>query len=294
MKYFLQIMLLVLGICCGCSKTSLLTPAQFTKEFADSLRESSAGLKVEIVMDLQLKVTTTNGHDSTVFVDNAYDMYKQNPQSKTDIIKHYVESCQEGFANPPSVTKIDPDRIVPIIKDRSWLADTRAGLLSRGMTNPIENVYEDFNRELIVLYAEDSPKNIRYFKPQDLDDLHIDRKDLRPLACKNLMRLLPEIKRYGTNGMYMLKADGNYETSLLLIDSIWTNLVKDVKGEIVVGVPTRDLLIVTGSGNYLGLKTTEQIVQKAFAEGSYRLTTNLFFYHSGAFYPFKDPFVVPH
>ena len=116
---------------------------------------------------------------------------------------------------------VDRTRIVPVIKDRSWLEETRQALLSRGAKESPEHVYEDFGQELIILYAEDSPKNIRYLGPKDLELAKVERSELKALACENLKRLLPKIERHGTGGVYMVTAGGDYEASLLLLDSIW-------------------------------------------------------------------------
>src|SRR4029450_9414253 len=115
-------------------------------------------------------------------------------------------------------------------------------MLSRGAKEVPEHVYEDFSPDLIVVYAEDSPKNIRYLVPKDLELAKIDRAELRALACENLKRILPKIERHGTDGLYMLTAGGDYEASLLLLDSIWSGGPNDVQGAGVVAVSERALM----------------------------------------------------
>jgi uncharacterized protein YtpQ (UPF0354 family) len=61
----------------------------------------------------------------------------------------------------------------------------------------------------------------------------------------------------------------------------------DIKGEVVVAVPTRDVLLVTGSEDTDKLTKMKQIVQEAFSKGSYRLTTRLFVYRNGLFDVFE-------
>jgi uncharacterized protein YtpQ (UPF0354 family) len=121
-----------------------------------------------------------------------------------------------------------------------------------------------------------------------LEKAHIDRKELRGLACENLKRLLPKIERSGTNGLYMFTAGGDYEASLLLLDSVWSDVQKDVRGDVVVAIPTRDLLLVTGSQDTQGIEKVKQLVHKASVEGSYRLATKLFVFHDGRLEEFKQ------
>jgi len=283
MKYFIQVMLVVLGLCCGCSKSSLLTPAQFTREFADALHQAAPDLKVETVHDLQLTVTPPSGNASSVFLDNAYDLYKQNPSAKADVFQKYIASDQESIANAQMHDTVDRDHIIPIVKDRPWLDEMTESLRIRGNTNQFEEVHEDLNPELIILYAEDSPKAIRYLTPDNLIKNGLDRSELRSLASKNLMNLIPPIQRHGTNGFYALDAGGNYEASLLVVDSVWTDLQKDVRGDVVVAIPTRDILMVTGSNDQDGLGRMKKMVDEAYAQGSYRLTDKLFVYREGRF-----------
>jgi uncharacterized protein YtpQ (UPF0354 family) len=265
-----------------------LTPSQFTSEFVDRFRASMPGVNVVINCDLELKVTTASGHITTSFLHNAYDVYKGDPKAKTEIIDRFVQSHRETVLNSQATESLDRTRIIAVVKDRLWLEETRQAMIKRGAKKLPENVYDDLNADLVVLYAEDSPKNIRYFSPADLEKAGIERKELRTLACENLKRVIPKIERHGGNGLFMLSAGGDYEASLLLFESIWDDFKKEITGDVVVAIPTRDVLIVTGSENTQGLEQMKQIVKKATAEGSYRLTTKLFVYRFGEFEEFKS------
>lgn len=284
MKRILQLILAAVGLCSGCSQTRILTPTEFTRAFAEALEQADPGLKVAIVRDLELKLTTADGRESSSFLDNAYDTYKQDPKAKEDVIRRFVVAGLETIGAMRD--EVDRTRIVPVIKDRLWLEETRKTLLTRGAKEVPENVYEDFSPDLVIVYAEDSPKNIRYLRPKDLELAKVQKPELRALACANLQRLLPKIERQGTNGLYMITAGGDYEASLILLDSIWSGAQMDVKGEVVVAVPTRDLLLVTGSQDAQGLEKMRQIVKEASAKGAYRLTQKLFVYRSGRFSEF--------
>lgn len=284
MTKFVRLLLAAIGCCTGCSKSNVMTPLEFTREFADAMRQSHPGLSVVIVNDLELKIKSADGRSSTAFLNNAYDMCKLDPKAKADVIRKFITADLETINNPRD--GVDRQGIVPVIKDRPWLAETRQALRSRGVEKIPQHVYEDFSPELIVLYAEDSPKNIRYLEPADLEQAKIDRTELRKLACDNLKRLLPKIESHGTNGFYMLTAGGDYEASLLLLDSIWSGGQIKVDGDFVVGIPTRDLLLVTGSRNSQGIEKLKQMASEASSRGAYRLTEKIFVYRDGKFSEF--------
>jgi uncharacterized protein YtpQ (UPF0354 family) len=109
---------------------------------------------------------------------------------------------------------------------------------------------------------------------------------LRALAVENLKRVLPKIELRGDDEVMLMSAGGNYEASLLLIDDIWSSGQVKVNGDIVVAIPTRDVLLVTGSRNRAGLKRVRELAAKFVAQGPYELTDTLFRYHDGRFTKF--------
>jgi uncharacterized protein YtpQ (UPF0354 family) len=257
-----------------------LTPADFTEDFASKLRAASTNAQVKITQDLQLSFKDNNGKENTVFLDNAYAEYKLNPANKSEVIEKYVRAFLESNIEEG---KIDKSRIVPIIKDRAWINEVREALKSRGAKEVKENVFDDYNEDLVIMYAEDSPKNIRYLTPDDLKTLGIKKEELRGLAVTNLKALLPKIEIHSGPFVSMVVADGNYEASLLLFDKMWTSGQIKVDGDFVVAIPSRDLLLVTGSNNPQGIAQLREMVAKNFKDSPYRLTDALFVFRDGKF-----------
>jgi uncharacterized protein YtpQ (UPF0354 family) len=257
-----------------------LSRAGFTKEFANRLRSALPGSTVDIKAERELRITNAKGKESTLFLDNAYAEYLQDPKALSAVIGKYGA----GFAEfPRDEASIDRSRIVPIVKDRKWLAEIRESLKARGAEQPPENVFDDLNEELVVVYAEDSPKNIRYLTPKNLHDTGVARAELRGLAVENLKRLLPRIEVHPGPLFSMVKADGNYEASLLLFDGLWSNGQIRVDGDFVVAIPARDVLLVTGSRNPAGIAKLRELAARVVRESSYHLTDQLFVYRSGSF-----------
>lgn len=237
--------------------------------------------------NLHLNVTGKEKLDFTLYLDNAYETYKLDPEQKDAVIRQFVSAAIETFA--VSGEGVDKSRIVPVVKDRDWLEETKQALVPGGAKEVSWLVYEDLNAELVILYAEDSPKNIGYLTSDDLEKTDIKKKDLRALACKNLRNILPKIEMQGADGIYMLTAGGVYEASLLLLDSIWSGKQIEVKGDIVVAIPTRDILLVTGSDDKDGINKVKGIVKETLEDGGpYRLTSKLFVYRDGKFVEFKE------
>lgn len=278
----LAVVIFVLGLTSGAQATTLSTD-KFTQVFAKALQSAQPTITVTIQGELALTLTDAEGKETNAFLDNAYRQYLLDPNAIDTVVKTYVSSYSEGMIKVPI---IDRTRIVPIIKDRKWLLEIRESVKQRGNTQVPDNVLEDFNDELVIIYAEDTPKNINYFSPNALEELGISRSRLRSIAIANLRKLLPKPELHTGPLFSMITAGGNYESSLLLFDDLWASLPK-TDGEIVVAIPARDLLVFTRSRNQQGIVRLREYAAQFVRESSYGLTDALFVYRNGHFVRFE-------
>ena len=85
----------------------------------------------------------------------------------------------------------------------------------------------------------------------------------------------------------MLSSGGFYESSILLFDKFWTRTNLDVIGETVVAVPSREVLIVTGSQFPQGLEIMRSMVATAYNDGATAISKSLFVLRGGRFDVFE-------
>jgi uncharacterized protein YtpQ (UPF0354 family) len=171
---------------------------------------------------------------------------------------------------------------VPLIKDRKWLAELQTAFRRQDAAQ--QPVFDDLNEALVVVYAEDSDNRTRYLSSGE--DLGVARSELRALAVANLLRILPKVEmRQHDDAFSMLTSHADYGASMLLIDHIWSSGQIKVDGEIVVAAPAKDVLLVTGSRNAVGLDAVRRIAQE-LAKGRYGLIDTLFVYRGGRFVVF--------
>jgi hypothetical protein len=84
----------------------------------------------------------------------------------------------------------------------------------------------------------------------------------------------------------MLSFEG-LESSLLLANDFWARLEGAVPGELVVGVPSRDCVIVTGSQSGPGLEKAKRCVERVFfAGGDNLISRGLLVRRGGVWEPF--------
>jgi uncharacterized protein YtpQ (UPF0354 family) len=156
---------------------------------------------------------------------------------------------------------------------RETLARVRA---HPGFKSGQEQVYEAYNDELVIFYAEDLPHGIRYLTNAGAEKWGLQRGSLRPLAVRNLRALLPEVQVLSSGGLYLISAGGNYEASLLLFETLWRERKLEVEGDYVVALPARDTLLVTGRDDWQGMRRVRETVAQVYPKAPYRLTDRLF------------------
>jgi uncharacterized protein YtpQ (UPF0354 family) len=264
---------------CGIGGAETLSPQAFTQEFARALTAAMPSSTIFVKGDLQLSIRDASGLDRTVFLNNAYKDYSLDPKRFAEIVKIFAASMRQSDA---AQGKLDRSRIVPVIKDRQWLLDLDRTLKAQGKGQ--EHLSESFNNELVIVYAEDDPTRMRFLTTDEAPD--VSRHALRALAVGNLRRILPKVEMRGDDHVLLVSAGGDYEASLLLIDDVWSGGQVKVNGDIVVAIPARDVLLVTGSRDRSGLKRVRDLAAKYAAEGPYGLTDTLFVYRNGRFTKF--------
>jgi len=255
----------------------------------ERLRKALPGATITIAAPLHVRIRPAGQEEQSAFLDNGWNRYQRAPEELEDILEDYVGNAVESAR---SVERpLDRRRVVPVIKDRAWLEESQQALRARGTKDPsrLAPVHEDYNGELTILYAEDREKGIAYLTDEVLAKAGLKRAELRALAVKNLAALIPAIEAHELQGTFMITAGGDYEASLLLLDDLWTGqyVAPKVKGEVVVAIPARDILLVAGSEDAAGLSLIQGYARKVHAEASYALTPQLFVRRGGKFVPFS-------
>jgi len=281
MRLRTTITLLTLLITVGCSRnaathsTPLLSRSAFRDSYISELRHQDSGISVQAKEDLELQISLGD-QEHAAFLDNAYQEYCFAPDDLADVLERYAHAAIETL-KMTDLDLFDSQRVVPVIKDSRYVIDVKQSMINAGQdVSKCDLYYEVVNPDLHVLYAEDTEYNIRYLGGEDVKQLGMTAPELRSNAVANLKQILPPIEKRGTNGFYMVTAGGTYEASLLLLDSIWSPSNFVVNGEIVVGIPSRDLLFVTGSEDGPNIKRLRKVCEEAVAESSYALTATLF------------------
>jgi uncharacterized protein YtpQ (UPF0354 family) len=148
------------------------------------------------------------------------------------------------------------------------------------------NVLDQYFGEIAVAYTVGPPYGERLITWSDLERLDMSRRDLRRRAASNLDSFLDEVRIHGQPPTLMLSFQG-FESSLLLADPFWNSLEGSVPGELVIGAPARDVVIITGSHSRSGIDKARRAVDRVFfAGGPHLLVRGLLARRRGDWEPF--------
>lgn len=283
MRFLLSILSLTLLVV-GIARAETLSSQAFTDAAAAAARAAMPSAQVTVKGNLYLETRSAAGEEIATDLRNAYETYLRSPERRDDIIRSYIGVLVETVTFGDAKAALDRSRIIPVLKPQRWVDAARQVQKEAKIKPAPEILTEPFNSELTIVYAEDRPQAVRYLTTRD--DIG-DRARLRNLALGNLHRLLPKIEmREGADHIFLIEAGGNYEASLLLADGIWSSGQIKVDGDIVVAVPGRSALFVTGSRNRSGIARLRAMAAE-LATRPYALTPTLFIYRDGKFVKFE-------
>lgn len=150
--------------------------------------------------------------------------------------------------------------VVPRIKHTNFLVTLR-GIVKNEEQLPVT---EPLVGDLLVTYAFDLPDAFKMFSGRDLKRLAWSLEELRATAVANLRRQLGEIQWAGDPPVLQVSVGDDLEACLLLLDDVWESLGSNVPPEILVGIPTRnDLLVGSTQSGEEGIAKLRELVKAA-------------------------------
>ncbi len=150
-------------------------------------------------------------------------------------------------------------------------------------------VRDEYCGDLTVVYTFGPQFGRRVVTHADLEQMELSPRVLRRSALDHLEVLSSRAEFHGQPPALMLSFEG-LESSLLLANDFWTRLQGAVPGELVVGAPARDVVIVTGSQSVPGLEKVRRCVDRVFFAGDeHLLSRGLLVRRGGAWEPFDRP-----
>ncbi len=259
----------------GIAQTLPTNEAEFTTVIFDELKKAFPEVEFQLVKNLEI-VGRKNALEYHHYLDNLFREFEFDLAPFKDQINGYMDSCYDVYRKSD---KIVLGNVVPVMKPMSFLEDNKK--LNGGKTPNL--IYEVYNKQLVIVFAEDSEENINYVTTEQFAKLNMTVDSLKKISIKNLPLVVPEITGDKENGLYVFQCGGNYENSLMLLPDLFRATNIDIKGDLIVSIPTADLLLVTGSKDKESLKKLKAIAASFYEKGDRPTSPYLFIWKKGKF-----------
>jgi len=269
MKYLLIVLIFVFG------KNSLakeyLLENEFTDRYIAIIKNKKPSLLIKKTTSLNIEYETKSGIQQRSNLHNAYLKYKASPENLSSILETYSNTLIENLSE--LLNEIDRNRIFPVIKDKSYILQISSMVKEKSKDKEMPFLYKKLNDLLYLVFVLDAENSMRFLNQKDLIKLGLKTTDLLTLSIENLKREFAGLSVKGDpSGLSMLIADGNYEASFFIVDSLWDKKVFPVQGDIVLHMPARDTVLITGSEDLDGLKRVSEIINNNVNKLSYPIT----------------------
>ena len=153
-----------------------------------------------------------------------------------------------GLFKKKTPDKLSASQVVPRIKHENFLkalASTGMGAEHRPYTEPLVG-------ELLVTYAFDLPHTFQMVRHSDLADLGMTGPQLREIAVRNLKSRVGQGGYQGDPPVLRIVLGDNFDACALLYDDLWTMLGEKIPPQLIVGVPHRDVVLLTTTASTKG------------------------------------------
>jgi uncharacterized protein YtpQ (UPF0354 family) len=149
-------------------------------------------------------------------------------------------------------------------------------------------VLRDLGNGLLVAYVVDEGESFAYVQNRHLLDAGIDQQILHQTAVGNLHALAEKhlrIQPYGT--IFAVFMEGNFEASVLLLDTVWDVSLKDhVHEGFMAAAPSRDVLAFGDSSSSEAIAELRAVIAR-LEQADHQLSTSLFWRKGSMWLPWN-------
>lgn len=235
----------------------ILNEAEFIEYYIEKLNKSVDGLSFEIKDNMEITIIDENENKVQAYLSKAYYEYKAQPEELDQLINKHIAGLTPFLVNADALDNTSLEIILPVVRNKIFVEE---------FSKQIKNVepsalpyYEDIIDDLKLLYVYDDSLTMRYLLNSEIQDLGFSKEALYQKAIQNYINHLDSLKYYPDSGFIMMSLDGDYESSLILVDWVWGQVFQNVPTEdIIIMVLARDVVVATTIDNQLGIKTIKE------------------------------------
>jgi hypothetical protein len=241
----------------------LLSPEEFTRAFIAKAETVVRDRTFTMAEPLKVIATAKNGDaDDTkqLFLDNVYRSYRSNPNDLEGILRNHIAAVLSHDNASPTLSR---EQLLPVVRHRDYASAAVSG-------DKVKLAVEAFAHDMLIFYMFDQPEISVFARMEEVEKLGLDPSELRAVSLSNLRRNLPEPPLDANASFAIINGGGPYVTGLLFVDEYWTKERFPYRGDMVVFVIGREVMLVTGSEErevvqYLRGEATKLVAELPYA-----------------------------
>jgi uncharacterized protein YtpQ (UPF0354 family) len=255
----------------------------FRARFIETARQKYPELNYELDEDFGVKVTgAPGGRSIDIWLERAYKEFEKSPEEGGAIIARWMGTLDDLHVREDTTVAVE--RIVPMIKPRTWEEDQRALLVKQHGPDvkTVTHWIDEYNAELAIVYAE-RRSSIHYPGVDEFQATGETWEELRAIAIVNLKRQTTGRVVTGERGRYLVSGDSTLDASLLLNDEVLKDARLQINGTPIVGVPDRDTFAICGANDPEQILELAALTARLNRSESYPVSDKLFILVDGKF-----------
>ena len=170
------------------------------------------------------------------------------------------------------------EQIRPVIRATSFPTEKEEGNLF---------VTNEHTAETRIYYAIDSEKTYQLIDEKLLTKSGFTKEQLHSIAMFNLRKMTVQVKEdvVADNTFYFVRTNDGYDASRVLNSTFIKEIQSKIKGELLLGIPHGDVLILADIRNNIGYDIMAQMNMSFFASGKVPITSLSFAYENDKLMP---------
>lgn len=250
-------------------------------QMRDKLKARLKHLDVEFKFDREeetLRIVRIDNHKGVTIKLNAIvAKYEEQKEKIIDEICYYVEEAIAQMGDEV-INNVEDIQIMPVIRATSFDKETKEGHAF---------VLTEHTAETNIYYALDLGKSYRLIDENMLQTLNLTAQQVKEMSLFNVRKLEC---RYSTdevkgNIFYFINTNDGYDASRILNTSFLNHIQHQYEGEMLVGVPHQDVLILADIRNKTGYDVMAHLTMEFFTKGLVPITSLSFGYDNGHLEP---------
>jgi hypothetical protein len=276
-----------------------LSPQRLTELLAMLLQRLPEVREAQLTGPQEISITLASerarGADSSagdhrVFTNNLFlRLQRVGPEARAMELWRYVRGQRDTFTDSATDGVADLAQLRPVIKDDQFFAE-----MKKVMKNAKPLVARRLVGDISVCCVWDQPHGMRFVTADEPPKYGLSEEQFHERALRNYLESRAPVQFAGHGPLRVARTGDSYDATLLLADEFWREEaigpisveedddddggdddVPEVKGELLVCVPAREIVLITGSQTDGGIQTMREVARRIEAGGDHLISQTI-------------------